>query len=53
MVEVPLRADGRLVPGGVHGILGNVSPLLPEALEWTVWVMPGVLGGVGIAFWVR
>ncbi len=31
----------------------NVAPLLPEALEWTVWVAPGILGGVGISFWVR
>ena len=31
----------------------NVAPLLPEALEWTVWVAPGVLGGVGISFWIR
>ena len=31
----------------------NVAPLLPEALEWTVWVTPGILGGVGISFWIR
>ncbi len=31
----------------------NVGPRLPEALEWTVWVMPGVLGGVGVALWMR
>lgn len=31
----------------------NVGPRLPEALEWTVWVTPGVLGGVGVAFWIR
>ena len=31
----------------------NVGPLLPEALAWTVWVAPGVLGGVGIGYWIR
>jgi uncharacterized membrane protein len=31
----------------------NVGPLLPEALTWTVWVTPGLVGGVGIGFWVR
>lgn len=31
----------------------NVGPLLPEALEWTVWVAPGLLGGVGISYWIR
>ena len=31
----------------------NVGPHLPAELEWTVWVAPGLLGGVGISFWVR
>ncbi len=31
----------------------NVGPLLPEALAWTVWVAPGLLGGVGISYWIR
>ena len=31
----------------------NVGPLLPEALIWTVWVAPGLAGGVGISFWIR
>lgn len=34
-------------------LVQNVGPLLPEALEWTVWAAPGVLGGVGISFWIR
>ncbi len=31
----------------------NVGPRLPEELAWTVWVAPGLLGGIGISFWVR
>lgn len=31
----------------------NVAPLLPEAFEWVVWVTPGVIGGFGIALWIR
>ena len=31
----------------------NVGPRLPEELAWTVWVAPGLLGGIGIGFWVR
>ena len=31
----------------------NVGPHLPVGLEWTVWVAPGLLGGVGISFWIR
>lgn len=34
-------------------LVQNVGPLLPEALAWTVWVAPGVLGGVGIGYWIR
>ncbi len=30
----------------------NVGPLLPAGLEWTVWALPGLLGGVGISYWV-
>ena len=31
----------------------NVGPLLPEALVWTVWAAPGLLGGIGISYWIR
>ena len=31
----------------------NVGPHLPADLAWTVWVAPGLLGGVGISFWIR
>ena len=31
----------------------NVGPLLPETLAWTVWALPGLLGGVGISYWIR
>lgn len=34
-------------------LVQNVGPLLPEALAWTVWVAPGVLGGFGIGYWIR
>ena len=30
----------------------NVGPRLPESLEWTVWVAPGVIGGVLISRWI-
>lgn len=34
-------------------LVQNVGPRLPEALEWTVWVAPGIIGGVGISYWIR
>lgn len=30
----------------------NVGPLLPSSLEWTVWVLPGVIGGVFVSRWI-
>lgn len=30
----------------------NVGPLLPSSLEWTVWVAPGVIGGVLVGQWI-
>ncbi len=30
----------------------NVGPLLPGGLEWTVWVAPGVIGGVLVSRWI-
>lgn len=34
-------------------LVQNVGPLLPESLAWVVWVAPGILGGFGIALWIR
>jgi hypothetical protein len=34
-------------------LVQNVGPLLPEAFVWVVWVAPGILGGFGIALWIR
>lgn len=30
----------------------NVGPLLPESLEWTVWALPGVVGGIFVGQWI-
>ena len=30
----------------------NVGPLLPESLEWTVWVAPGLIGGLLLGRWI-
>ncbi len=34
-------------------LVQNVTPLLPESLAWVVWVAPGIVGGFGIALWIR
>ncbi len=34
-------------------LVQNAGPLLPDSLAWVVWVAPGVLGGFGIALWIR
>ena len=31
----------------------NIGPRLPEELAWTVWALPGLLGGIGISLWIR
>lgn len=30
----------------------QVGPRLPGAVAWIVWVLPGVLGGFGISWWI-
>lgn len=34
-------------------LVQNVGPLLPDTFVWVVWVAPGILGGFGIALWIR
>ena len=30
----------------------NVGPRLPESLEWTVWALPGLVGGIFVGQWI-
>ena len=47
------RTVGSYLPAVTAFMVQNVGPLLPEALAWTVWAAPGVLGGVGTGYWIR
>lgn len=47
------RMLGSYIAAVTAFMVQTVGPRLPVGLEWTVWIAPGLVGGVGISFWIR